>query len=98
MQLPAIQYTVFADILVRDYSRNALESGNLLLWMFFLHMFLKLLVQFGFQATSSSHISKAKSMEGPMTFVSEPKRPKGWRDLHRGCYFTSNFSDVYSKR
>lgn len=37
--------------------------------MFFLHMFLTLLVQFGFQATFSSHVSRAKSMEGPMTFL-----------------------------
>jgi len=40
--------------------------------MFSLHTFLKLLVQFGFQATFSSHISRAKSMEGPMTlFLSQ---------------------------
>lgn len=80
LQFPAIQYNVFVKIFVRGYSRRTLESGNLLIWMFFLHIFLKFLVSAGFQTTFSSHISRAKPMEAPMTFVSEPKRPKSWRD------------------
>lgn len=61
-------------------------------------LFLKFLVQFGFQAIFSSHISRAKSVEGPTTVVSESKRLRGWQGQHRHYYFTSNCSDMYNER